>query len=153
MFFFIVHSAKKMLFNSVYTCWCSLLFLRNMAILVSDTTCHIWRIFCPWLVFRNNWLNLNKEALVAEVFWPAGLNKSFIYKRLKLFKYLKVIELISDFTHLWVTNSFSQIRLNLYELHYLNSDRSERTCFWVFVILTLICYLGSDTKLSTHYRN
>ena len=41
------------------------------------------RHFCPWLVFFNGWLNLNKEVLVAVVFWPASLNTSFIYKGLK----------------------------------------------------------------------
>ena len=43
--------------------------------------------------------------------------------------------------HLWVASLFSQILLRLYGLYYLNSDRSECTCFGVFVISTLICYL------------
>ena len=52
------------------------------------------RLFCPWLVFHGDWVNLNKEVLVAVVFWPAGLNTSLIYKGLKLLKYVKVIEII-----------------------------------------------------------
>ena len=52
------------------------------------------RLFCPWLVFHDDWVNLNKEVLVAVVFWPAGLNTSLIYKGLKLLKYVKVIEII-----------------------------------------------------------
>ena len=41
------------------------------------------RLLCPWLVFLNGWLVLNKKVLVAVVFWPASLNTSFIYKGLK----------------------------------------------------------------------
>ena len=68
------------------------------------------RLFCLWLVFRNGWLNLNKEVLVVVVFWPAGLNKSFVYKGLKLLKHWKAIELIHCWIgHLLVVNILSQI--------------------------------------------
>ena len=60
------------------------------------------RLFCPWLVFHNDWVNLNKE--VAVVFWPAGLNTSLIYKGLKLLKYVKVIEII-HFLNQWFMGS------------------------------------------------
>ena len=54
---------------------------------------------------------------------------------------------------LWVAGLFSQIRLSLYGLCYLNSNRRICICFALFVILTVICYLGLDTKLSTYNQN
>ena len=62
--------------------------------LIPYTKYHIWKTFLLILVFCNCWLSLNKEVLVAEVFWPAGVNTWFTYKGLKLLKYLKVIELM-----------------------------------------------------------
>ena len=77
-----VHFAKKNFFNSVLVradlFW-------NMAIweiwqFVPNTRCTFERLFCPWLVFRIGCLNLNKEVLIAVVFWPAGLNTPLIQK-------------------------------------------------------------------------
>ena len=64
------------------------------------------RLFCPWLVFCNSWLNLNKYVLLAVVFWPAGLNTSSIYKGLKLLKYLEVIEQIHCSNWLFMCSQF-----------------------------------------------
>ena len=64
------------------------------------------RFFCLWLVFPNSWLNLNREVLVVIAFWTAGLNTSFIYKGLKLLKWLKVIELIHILNWSFMGNQF-----------------------------------------------
>ena len=131
------------------------LFLRNNILtktvnlfqILADT---LEKTFCPWLIFGNGWLNVNKEALVAEVFWSAGVNTSFIYKGLKLLKYLKVVEQIVRTDNLWLANLFFQIRLSPYGRYYIFSDRSKCICDGGFIILSLICYLDWHKKLSTH---
>ena len=104
--------------------------------------------------FCKGWSNLSKDVLVLVVCWPAGLNRSFIYKELKLLKYSKVIELINCSN--WsssVTNWFYQIQIRLYVLYYSDSDKRICISFDVFVILTFICCLCLDTKGNTHNQN
>ena len=52
------------------------------------------KTFLSVIGFSQQLAQSNKEVLVAEVFGPACLNTSFIYNGLKLWKYLKAIELI-----------------------------------------------------------
>ena len=97
---------KKMLFNSesvrveVVSCF------YEIWQFIPNTRCHIWKTFLSVLFFCNDWLNLNKDVIEAVVFWPAGLNISFIYKGLKSLKYLNVIELIHCSNRWFVGSQF-----------------------------------------------
>ena len=72
--FFQYSSAKKNLFSFVFVRVGILCNLFQKLGATYET------LFCLSLVFHNGWLNLNKEVLVAVVFWPADLNTLLIQK-------------------------------------------------------------------------
>ena len=79
-----------MLFNSVFVNVDVTCFFKGPAIQVFQVLGAAYEMpFCPRLFcfffFCGGWPNLGGEALVAVVFWPAGLDASFIYRGLKFF--------------------------------------------------------------------
>ena len=56
------------------------------------------------MVFCMGWSSFSDNALVVTLFWPDGLNTSFINAGLKLLKYLKVIESIHYSTQSFMGN-------------------------------------------------
>ena len=78
-----------MLFNSVLSMLTLPVFLRDLKFKYSrywvpHMKCLFARV-CFVLFFLRRMAYLGGEALVAVVFWPAGLDASFIYRGLKLF--------------------------------------------------------------------